>query len=220
MYTTHRVSHLLSDDQTFELLSLVAENANSISVHTFKSDAPIYPYLMMRELIKTRFYLERLGDNEPRATHLITTVSNEVIVGYILYHRTVGSTKDIAIISTIVETSHRGRGLLRNMMEILKNENDSISLTCFTDRVPVYTNLGFTAFSSQETQVCMYYGYPDDKAIIAVDDEYVDQMDAVINAKTKFKEDNPMTWKNFLGQLNEDNHTECEKAERFIHSLS
>ncbi|MCD0464070.1 GNAT family N-acetyltransferase [Flavobacterium sp. ENC] len=218
MYTTNKISHEISDEQTFQILNLVAQDANLISVNVFQRQSPIFEYLMMREIMKTRTYLVRLGDFGARATHLLTTEYNGIIVGYILYHRSLTSAKDIAIISTIVDRRYRKQGILKNMMNILKGENDSISLTCFANRVPVYEKLGFVVFMQQETQICMYYGYTDDGDIISVDDEYIDQIDVVINARKKFQDDNPGTWQTLWKQQSQDNSAEIRNAELFLHS--
>ena len=63
----------------------------------------------------------------------------------------------------------------------------------------------------------MYYKYADEGSIVSVDDEYVDGIDVVINARQKFIDENPSTWKSLWEQMGCDNSLEALKAKEFIY---
>jgi hypothetical protein len=211
-----KVSNSLSDKQKNEILNLVEKNAESISINVFQKGSKIYDYLKVRELVKTELYLLRIGDAEPRATHLIIA-TNELnnIIGYILYHKVLNQPDDIAIINTVVESGFRKQGVFRNMLQLLKNEYKSISLSCFPELVEFYKKLDFKIQCQWETQIGMYYGYSDDGQIVTIDDNDLNNKSKIIEQFNLFKKKNT-DWKKILEKLNKDNNEAIIKAEKFI----
>ena len=70
MLIINRISKILTEDQEMQILELIAENASDISMNVFDKNSGMFPYLQMREIIRTRLYLSRLGDAEPRVVFI------------------------------------------------------------------------------------------------------------------------------------------------------
>ena len=217
MLIINRISKILTEDQEMQILELIAENASDISMNVFDKNSGMFPYLQMREIIRTRLYLSRLGDAEPRATYLLTTTSaHNQTIGYILYHKAVGEPSDISIISTIVSSQFRNQGILKSMMNILKTEFNTISLSCFVDKVSIYQKLGFEIACQNQTQIGMYYGKMEDGQVVTVDDEQVNNIDVVIKAFEDVKINSGAEWTKIYNQLNDNNRNAILLAELFI----
>ncbi|WP_164973686.1 GNAT family N-acetyltransferase [Flavobacterium sp. YO64] len=172
----------------------------------------------MRELIRARMYLSRLNDVEPRRTYLITASNNyDQIIGYILYHKVVGRPFDISIISTIVSSEFRNHGIFKNMMNILKNEFSSITLSCFVEKVPLYQKLGFQIACNIQTQIGMYYGtLNDDGQVVSIDEDEIDKIDVVISTLASLKNRVGQQWTNIYNQYTKINNDAISNAKSFV----
>ncbi|RRJ90748.1 hypothetical protein [Flavobacterium macacae] len=214
---TTKIISEISQKQVNQIIKLVEDDANLISINVFNKQSPIYDYLKVRECEKCKIYLSRVGTFGLNATNLIITEdSNEDLTGFILYHNVINKPRDIAIISTIVSKSQRKKGILRNMINILKSKHDSISLSCFTDTVEIYTRLDFKPALQWETQIGMYYGYMDDGQIVTIDDNDLNQFPSVKKAFQDFQSNNINTWENIIDKLNSDNGAEELRALNFM----
>lgn len=210
-----KINNIITKSQKLEILNLVSNNAEAISINIFDKNSKISDYLSAREKVKTEIYLSRIGEPEPRATHLIITVDNlNKIVGYILYHKVVNQPNDIAIINTIVSSNCRNKGVLRKMMDILKTDYKSISLSCFPKLVNLYEKLGFKIACQWQTQIGMYFGYQDEGSIITVDDESLNSNETIQKEFKKFQTKHN-DWNNIINQLNLDNSKAIEVAEKY-----
>ncbi|WP_284653504.1 GNAT family N-acetyltransferase [Flavobacterium terrisoli] len=219
MFKIYKQSKQVTQNQKLQILDLVAQNSHAISAYVFNPESALHGYLTAREVARTKKYLDRLGEIGAHGAVLLITEYNGIIIGYILYHCTTLNEKDIAIASTVVDAKYRNQGILKNMMDLLKTDNDSITLTCFVEKVKIYEKLGFKIMMQQGTQICMYYGNPDDGEIYAVDDDYIDKDSAVQLELSKFQSQYPTTWRTFWDQLAIDCNTEIRNAEAFIKNL-
>ncbi|MCD0472574.1 GNAT family N-acetyltransferase [Flavobacterium sp. JAS] len=214
---TTKIISKITQKQINQIINLVEKDADLISINVFEKQSPIYEYLKVRESEKCKIYLSRVGTFDSKSTNLIITEDlNGDLLGFILFQNVINQQKDIAIISTIVSSSHRNKGILKNMMNNLKQSYDSISLSCFTDIVHVYSKLGFKPAGQWQTQIGLYFGYMDDGQIISVDDNDLNNLPAIKYAFQNFKNKNINTWQNLIDKLNEDNNKEQLKASQFI----
>ena len=182
----------------------------------FDKNSKIYDYLKVREFVKTELYLLRIGNVEPRATHLVVAINElDKIIGYILYHKVVNQPNDIAVINTIVESESRRQGIFKQMMDCLKTEYKSISLSCFPELIEFYKKLDFKIHCQWQTQIAMYYGYADEGQIVTIDDDYLNKEYKVIKHFETFKKTNS-NWKEIVNELNSKNSLALEKAERYV----
>ncbi|MBD3903405.1 GNAT family N-acetyltransferase [Chryseobacterium sp. Ch-15] len=208
--------HSITNKQRQEILKLVEENAESISVHVYDKKSPIYNYLKTREVIKIGVYLSRIGSTGIDRTNIVLyTNDSGTVTGFILYHQVVNQTKDVAIICTIVSDKFRRKGILKVMMTELQNDYNSISLSCFLETTTIYSKFGFQIAEQWQTQVGMYYGYFDDGKIVTVDDELLDKTEPVLQALRNFQKNDP-NWKQTVIVLNQRNEAESKKVEDFI----
>lgn len=219
MYKIYKISNQISFAQRSQLISLVTKNAHTISSVIFKTNSPLYEYFSLREIARTNRYLDRIGEAGASGASLIVTEDKGNIIGYILYHCTTTNEKDISIASTIVDQNYRRQGILKNMMDILKSENEGIALTCFVEKVQIYEKLGFKVIMQQDTQICLCYGAPEDGEIYSVDDNYIDQDSSVKLALSKFKKQYNLNWRTIWNELLSDCKTEIQNAEKFIKNL-
>lgn len=208
--------HSITNRQRQEILKLVEENAESISVHVFDKKSPIYNYLKTREVIKIGVYLSRIGSTGIDRTNIVIyTNDSGTIIGFILYHQVVNQPKDVAIICTIVCDKYRRKGILKVMMTELQNDYNSISLSCFLKTTTIYSKFGFKIAEQWQTQVGMYYGYSDDGEIVTVDDELLNKTEPVLQAFRNFQKTDP-NWRQTISVLNQKNEAESKKVEDFI----
>ncbi|TRX32558.1 GNAT family N-acetyltransferase [Flavobacterium sp. ZT3R18] len=216
----YKILSQIPEDIRVQILNLVEKNSNEISINVFSKGSEIDDYMTMREMVKANLYLERLTENERYRTHLLVTEDIQgCILGYILYHKSIDDPTDVSIISTIVSKEYRNQGILRNMLDNLKQKYKSISLTCFISKVNIYKKLGFIPDCHLQTQIGMYYGVPDDGQIMTIDDDILIKYDAVFNAFEKFKLDNLNNWQKLIEKLNDDNIIESTKAEIYFNTI-
>lgn len=220
MQNIYNISQSIPQIKKAQILDLVTKNAFSISAYVFKSKSAIYDYLATREVVRTARFLDRIGYPGADGANLIVSEDNGIIIGSILYHCTTTNDHDISIASTIVDEQYRGQGVLKNMMDVLKCENESIMLTCFVEKVPIYEKLGFKVMMEQGTQICMFYGNPDDGDMYSVDDDYIDQHSAVQQEFSKFQSKYPSSWNTIWKQVVIDCNVEIHNAKQFINCLS
>lgn len=171
MPTIREITSELSEKEKKNILTLVNENAETISSYVMKKDSLFYDYISIREQLKTLEYLNRIVDDEPKKIHLIAAEDSGNIVGYLLYNKDATCNKDVQICSTVVSEKYRRQGVFTDMINLLKSKADSITLSCFINRVNFYKKFGFKIDDSANTQVGMCYGtYTGEGEFWTVDD--------------------------------------------------
>ena len=218
-FKTYKISSPIPEDIYVQILNLIERNSNEISINVFSKGSEIDDYMTMLELVKANLYLRRLNESEPYRIHILVTEDMQgYILGYILYHKSIDAPTDVSIISTIVSEEYRNQGILRNMLDNLKQRYKSIFLSCFVSKVDIYEKLGFIQDCHLQTQIGMYYGTPGDGQIMTIDGDILIKYDAVFNAFEKFKNDNLNSWQLVIKQLNSDNISESYKAKKYYNS--
>jgi len=202
--------------QENKILNLVKSNSNDISLYVYEKNSPVYNFMSIREIFKMKEYLKRLNNGQRSSTSLIIAEVNEELVGYILYHSSISNSRDLSVISTIVDAEYRGQGIFKIMMDKLKELGDSITLTCFLSLVPLYKKIGFEVGGRWESHIGMFYKEVDDSAqVITVDEEIIYNLPEVKEAKQKFQSNNH-NYRDLLNQLNESTAEEAKKANNFF----
>ncbi|WP_188051429.1 GNAT family N-acetyltransferase [Flavobacterium sp. GP15] len=205
--------------QEIDILNLVKANANDISLYVYKRNSPVYGFMSFREELKMKHYLGRLNNNELSSTYLILAEHDNNLVGYILYHTSTHNPREVSIISAVVNVNHRKQGVLRLMMNVLKNNADSIALSCFVDLVPMYQKFGFMIGEQWETQVGMYFNYFDDLGnVITVNEEELYRSPMARLALREF-ESTYSDYKALLDTLNLDTQKEIQRVSQYFVSL-
>lgn len=171
----------ISSLQRKEIIELVRDNAHQIGVNVFDKKTEFDAYFTLREIIKMNMRLDQLCSGTDESYYLIiATDEAEVICGYLLYQKEIGNPQNISISSVVVKEEHRGNGIMTNMIEHLKTISDSIILSCFPEKVPMYKKLGFKVYGSMQTQVDMVYNTDNFSGkIVSIDDDYIDQLPEV-----------------------------------------
>lgn len=209
----------ITQEQKQEILELIKENAEAISINVFDKSDQIYDYLKTREIVKAEEYLSRLTSTGINRTHIIiNTDDTDIIMGFILYHKVVNKPKDTAIICTIVSDKFRRKGIVRSMMEELQNNYDSITLSCFLEKVEIYSKFGFQIEGQWATQVGMYYGEIEDGEIVTIDDESLDKTETVTRALKNFQKMDP-DWRNTINLFYMKNQDEANRVQRFLENF-
>ncbi|UUF15198.1 MULTISPECIES: GNAT family N-acetyltransferase [Flavobacterium] len=209
----------ISKNQEIDILELVNNNANDISLYVYKKHSEVYSFMSVREKLKISKYLERLNNNQSSTTYLILAEENNKIIGYILYQPSTHNPKDVSIISTIVNVNYRKQGILTLMMNALKNRSASITLSCFLDLVPIYQKLGFIVGEQWETQVGMYFNYFDDLGtIVTIDEEELYKSPTARLAMQEFQS-KYTNYKYLLNVLNLETQNETQRVSKYFESL-
>lgn len=205
--------------QKDEILKLVEDNAQAISIYLFDESSTIHHYLKVRELIKAEEYLLRLTSTSENRTNVILKTNNSgSVLGFILYHQVVGKPNDFAIICAIVSDKFRKQGILKEMFEELKMNSNSITLSCFLEKVTIYSKLGFKIAEQWQTQVGMYYGQVEDGVVITVDDDFVNSQVDVIKAWQNFQSTDP-NWQKTYNHFIQVNNDETKRVEIFFENI-
>lgn len=207
----------LDENLELQILSLFETDIDKFSLNVFTKEDLIFPYLSMKELIRTRHYLSRITAQEPNKVHLLVKENNHnQIIGYILYHKHIEYPNNITIISTSVYSEYRGKGLFKEMLNFLKKQFDGIILTCCLENVPIFKSLGFNIECAFGTHVGMNYNCKQkDGNVIGVDEEFLNNTDVVLQAFKSFKNSNS-NWQYCISQLNNNNNIEAERVLSFV----
>ena len=217
MYSIRKISAQITIKEKEQILQLVKENANLVSVNVFNTSTNLYTYLCVREILKTEMYLNRVIENEPRATHLIVTEDKyQNIIGYILFHKCINQLKDASIIQTVVSAKHRRQGLLRRMLNVLKEDCLSVSLSCFRNVVEIYERLGFRIVGQWQTQIGMLCGNDEGGQVVTIDDSLIDKEKSVLDELSKLKYYHSDSWKDGFRELNFNNQKESQLVSTYL----
>ena len=217
MYQIRELTDNISIKQREGILELVSNNAEDISAFVVQRNSPFYEYVRVREVTRAGIFLDFLNKDEPEKTYLIVAEDSGKIIGYLLYNRDVTCREDVSICSTVVSDNYRHQGVFTNMINLLKTKTNSISLSCFINKVSFYQKFGFKIDESFETQIGMFYGtYSGDGTFLTINDDELGSQSLVIAEISKVKKRFGGSFQQELNSFMMESEREKQKVKKFI----
>ena len=172
----------LSDTLKEEVAAMTGAYAADLHRFGFSTMLPanhlllMYQHCLAWEVVS---YLDRIGVMPEAPTELITAHDDsDMLIGYVLYLPAPTHPDACGVSYMAVDDQNRGRGIAKEMMELVKKRYPHVELTCSPAKVPYYQSMGFKMIDWESTQLVMNTRDMSSEGQIAIQD-----VDPIYNSK-------------------------------------